>query len=286
MSASPTRRDADDRPIALLTQHGKERVIAPVLEPVLGARIERVGGFDTDQLGTFTREIPRAGTQLQAARRKAQLAIELSGHAQGLGSEGSFGPDPMVGMFPWNVEVLVYIDAGSGLELVGIAEGPCEQLQQEVNDWPALEAMARHAGFPAQGLVLRPDHADDPRIHKPEADWAALEAAYHAARAASSGGQVSVEHDLRAHRNPARMQRIREAAENLAARHASRCPACASPGFWAVERVPGLPCAHCGLPTRETIAHVHACPACAHREVRERPDATQADPGRCDVCNP
>jgi hypothetical protein len=192
----------------------------------------------------------------------------------------------MVGMFPWNVEVLVYLDTASGLELVGMAEGPCEQLQRAVGDWPALEELARQAGFPAQGLVLRPDHADDPRIHKPEGDWAALEAAYHAARAASSSGQVSVEHDLRAHRNPARMQRIREAAENLAARHASRCPACASPGFWAVERVPGLPCAHCGLPTRETIAHVHACPACAHREVRERPDVTEADPGRCDACNP
>jgi DNA-directed RNA polymerase subunit RPC12/RpoP len=274
------------RPIALLTQHGKERVLAPVLEPALGARLVRVDGFDTDQLGTFTREIPRAGTQLQAARRKAQLAIELSGHRQGLGSEGSFGPDPMVGMFPWNVEVLVYLDADSGLELVGLAEGPCEQLQQDIRDWTELQATARAAGFPAQGLVLRPDHADDPRIHKPEGDWAALEAAYRTARAQSSSGLVVVEYDLRAHRNPARMQRIREAAENLAARHASRCPACASPGFWAVKRVPGLPCAHCGLPTRETIADVYACPACAHREVRERPGVTVADPGRCDVCNP
>jgi hypothetical protein len=45
--------------VALLTQHGKERVIAPVLEPGLGRSIELVSGFDTDQFGTFTRETPR-----------------------------------------------------------------------------------------------------------------------------------------------------------------------------------------------------------------------------------
>ncbi len=65
--------------IVLLTRHGKERVMAPTLESALGCRIEVVDGFDTDQLGTFTREIPRAGTQLEAARRKARIGMELSG---------------------------------------------------------------------------------------------------------------------------------------------------------------------------------------------------------------
>ncbi|HSM26634.1 MAG TPA: hypothetical protein VK855_00855, partial [Thioalkalivibrio sp.] len=55
------------RTLVLLTRHGKERVIAPMLESALGCRVDLVDGFDTDQLGTFTREIPRAGTQLEAA---------------------------------------------------------------------------------------------------------------------------------------------------------------------------------------------------------------------------
>ncbi|MEC5218726.1 hypothetical protein RCH09_003700 [Actimicrobium sp. GrIS 1.19] len=59
----------DGSRVALLTQHGKERVIAPVLEPGLGCSIELVTGFDTDQFGTFTRETPRHGSQLEAARR-------------------------------------------------------------------------------------------------------------------------------------------------------------------------------------------------------------------------
>jgi len=53
----------------------KERVIAPVLEPALGCQIELVDGFDTDQLGTFTRDIPRDGTQLEAARKKARIGM-------------------------------------------------------------------------------------------------------------------------------------------------------------------------------------------------------------------
>ena len=88
------------RGVALLTQHGKERMIAPVLESALGCRVERVTGYDTDQLGTFTRDVPRAGTQIEAARKKARIGMELSGLSLGLASEGSFGPDPMGGCFP------------------------------------------------------------------------------------------------------------------------------------------------------------------------------------------
>ena len=67
-------------------------------------------GYDTDQLGTFTRDIPRPGSQLEAARRKARMGMSLSGLPVGLASEGSFAPDPFTGMFTWNVEMLVLID--------------------------------------------------------------------------------------------------------------------------------------------------------------------------------
>ncbi|MGD8570321.1 MAG: hypothetical protein PVJ39_19695 [Gammaproteobacteria bacterium] len=56
--------------VALLTQHGKRRVIAPVLETSLSCHVTHVGGFNGDSLGTFTRNIPRAGTQLEATRKK------------------------------------------------------------------------------------------------------------------------------------------------------------------------------------------------------------------------
>jgi hypothetical protein len=77
--AEPVAGPYSGRRVALLTQHGKERVIAPVLDAALGCRVERVNGFDTDLIGTFTRDIPRTGTQVEAARRKARIGMELSG---------------------------------------------------------------------------------------------------------------------------------------------------------------------------------------------------------------
>jgi len=272
--------------IALLTQHGKERVIASVLETALSCQVERVGGYDTDLLGTFTRDIPRAGKQLEAARKKARLGMELSGLPLGLASEGSFGPDPMLGMFPWNVEFLIFIDDAQRLEIVGVAQGDATHAHVLAGDWTAAEAFARQAEFPAHHVVVRPEDKNDPRIRKGIAAWEELEAAFAWAQAQSASGQVFLENDLRAHANPTRMEMIRLAAEDLVAKLGSPCPACGAPGFWLVERVAGLPCGDCGTPTRETRAEVHGCLKCAHRETRERTDPQYADPGHCDYCNP
>lgn len=274
------------RRVALLTQHGKERVLAPALGSALGCRVERVGGYDTDLLGTFTREIPRAGTQLEAARAKARIGMELAGLSLGLASEGSFGPDPMMGMLPWNVEFLIWIDAERGLEVAGVAQGKTNFAHLLAAGWEEAEAFARQAGFPGHHLVLRPEGENDPRIRKGIAERVELEAAFARALEQSASRRVFIETDMRAHANPTRMENIGLAAEDLAGKLCSLCPACGAPGFWLVERVAGLPCEDCGAPTRETRAEIHGCLKCAHRETRERVGAEHADPGRCDYCNP
>ena len=274
------------RQVALLTQHGKERVLAPVLAAALGCRVERVAGYDTDLLGTFTRDIPRTGTQLAAARKKARIGMELAGLPIGLASEGSFGPDPFTGMFPWNVEFLIWIDDGLGIEVVGIAEGTSNSAHVLTASWEEAEAFARRAGFPEHHLVVRPEGEDDPRIRKGLADWADLQAAFDWSLDQSESRCVFIEIDLRANANPTRMDNIRLAAEDLARKLCSLCPACGTPGFWPVERVAGLPCEGCGVPTRETRAVVHGCCKCAHRVTRERTDAMYASAVRCDYCNP
>ena len=71
------------RKVALLTQHGKARVIspeiAPVLEPALGRAIELLTGFDNDQLGTLTLDTLRRGPQLEATRCKPRKGLERGG---------------------------------------------------------------------------------------------------------------------------------------------------------------------------------------------------------------
>ena len=39
--------------VSLLTKHGKEKIIVPIIERNLGCRIELIQSFDTDELGTF-----------------------------------------------------------------------------------------------------------------------------------------------------------------------------------------------------------------------------------------
>jgi len=274
------------RRIGLLTQHGKERVISPELDRALGCRVERVGGYDTDLMGTFTRDVPRAGTQLQAARTKARIGMELSGLPLGLASEGSFGPDPVTGMIPWNIELLILVDDELDLELIGVAQAETNFSHLRTKTWDKAKMFARKSGFPAHQMVVRPTGEDAPRIRKGIASWQELVAAFAEAQVQSGSGRVLLETDVRAHANPTRMENIRRAAQDLAAKVRSRCPACATPGFSIVERVAGLPCGQCLAPTSETREEVYRCLKCPHRLLCERTDVQHADPVRCDYCNP
>ena len=272
--------------VALLTQHGKEKVIAPILEPGLGCMIEHVTGFDTDQLGTFTRDTPRLGTQLDAARRKARMGMELSGLSLGIASEGSFVPDPFTGMFPWNIELLLLIDDNLGIELAGMAQGMGCSAHVHANNWDVAECFATREGFPQQNLVLRPQSQDDLRIQKGIADWPRLKSCFDECLAQSDNQQVFIEMDLRAFANPSRMQRIKQATFDLLHRIQSSCPVCEIPGYWVTERQLGLPCSACGLPTSGYRNEIWSCLHCQHNSVRARTDYTAADPMYCSDCNP
>lgn len=272
--------------IALLTQHGKERVIAPVLEGALSCSVVHVTGYDTDLLGTFTRETPRTGTQSETAVRKARLGMELSGLPLGVASEGSFVTDPYVGLVPWNIELVVLVDDVRGIEVTGGAQGKANSAHLLAVDWSAAEAFARDSGFPEHHLVVRPTSEDDPRIRKGLDSWEAYDAAFRWARGLAPSGDVFVEVDLRAHANPTRMATIRRAADDLAARLLSTCPSCDVPGFWVFGRVPGLPCRECGLPTPEATAEDWRCLTCGLSETRDVAGPPYADPGRCEHCNP
>jgi hypothetical protein len=261
-------------------------VLAPLFASELDATLVVEGGFDTDALGTFTREVPREGTQLEAARRKAEIAIERSGAEIGLGSEGAFVPGPF-GLGSWNIEALVLVDRVRGIEIIGRAGAAGRHLHASVATLAELVAFATRAGFPEHGLVLRPNDERDPRVVKGINTQAPLVRAFEQVVREATVGVVFVENDLRAHFNPTRMASIGEAGRDLVARMKCACPACGLPGFGAVGQVPGLPCRDCGAPTRHPVAEEFGCVRCEHREERPLRDAAEsADPSVCDYCNP
>ncbi len=272
--------------LTLLTQHGKESILGPVFDAGTNYRLELVSGFDTDLLGTFGRDVPRAGSQLEAARRKCRLGMELGRSFAGIASEGAFVMDPFAGLIPWNIEVVVFIDDEAPLEIVGMAQGAAQNSQRFVSDLDALAGFADELNFPSHHLMLRPNNEDDPRIWKGLADWRSLSDAFRHAQELSSHGLVFVESDLRAFCNPTRQRMIRSAAENLTHKLASSCPTCRSAGFWITAHVAGSKCQLCLSATRVTIADIWSCATCAHSEELLRLNDAFADPSKCDNCNP
>ena len=83
-----------NRVVVVATMHQKEKVIAPILEQNLEVKVIIPKNFNTDNFGTFTREIKRPDTQIATAKLKAEKSLELTGETIAVSSEGSFGPHP------------------------------------------------------------------------------------------------------------------------------------------------------------------------------------------------
>lgn len=274
------------RGAVLATKHEKLPLVAPPLAAV-GLEVKGVA-VDTDQLGTFTGEVPRPGPPLETAVAKARLGMAVTGSRLGLASEGSIGPHPASPFLTADIEIVVLVDADRDLVVWATATGiDILAATQPCDPGGDPTALAGRFGLPGHAVIVRPNQGPPAPLFKGLRELVEIEAAVASCAAASPDGQARVETDLRAHMCPSRQPTIRLAAERLAARLAAHCPACASPGWGLVDALTGLPCEWCGAPTDDLRAEIDGCPACGHRAERAvvAPGAT-ADPGRCPRCNP
>lgn len=277
-----------DRAI-IATMHAKEKVIAPIVERFLGLRLKVTTAVDTDTFGTFSRDIERTGSQLDAARAKIEAAFERTPDLHiGLASEGSFGPHPYIPFCALEREIVVLVDRRASLEIVGHhATLDTNFAHVVVTDAADGLDFAERVGFPDHGVIVmgcrdgQPAH--DLALIKDAATWGELTSAFH--QVIAKAGAAFVETDMRAHRNPRRMRAIKRATIDLARRARSPCPNCGRPGYALTERLPGLPCSWCGEPTLLTKADVQSCAGCSWR-VERAVEAIAADPAHCGECNP
>jgi hypothetical protein len=275
--------------ISLATRHAEQRAMARPFHAGLGADLVVAPDVDTDELGTFCGERPRAGSAAQVCRTKAELGMKAAGLTLGVASEGSFGPHPLVPLLAVGEEWMTFVDRSRDLVIVE------RQVVRRTNfshrivpsdvdlkEWLAL------IGFPSHGVIVRPHHPPVPGFaQKGIRDPALLAAAIGRCCRDSADGLALVETDMRAHMNPTRMASIRALAFRLVRRIATPCPRCQAPGWGVVELLPGLLCSGCGCATDLIRGEVHGCGSCAHREERPRPDGLRlADPGQCSFCNP
>ncbi|WOB43068.1 hypothetical protein HNI00_07780 [Thermoleptolyngbya oregonensis NK1-22] len=280
------------RTAILATMHHKEAAIAPLLTSAFALEIVVPDGFDSDQFGTFTRDIKRPADQLATARLKAMHALENLGAALGtelaIASEGSFGPHPLMPYVPLNRELVLLIDRRHGLEIAGHAATPdTNYSHQQVDSLEAALKFAQSAGFPSHGLVVMPaaEGSDPTEIHKgitQEDQFREIVTA-----TLKRHGRAHLETDMRAMMNPTRMKAIALATQDLIRKLQQTCPQCHAPGFDVGDRQPGLPCALCHAPTSLTLAALYRCTRCGFTETVRYPDGQDfADPAQCAYCNP
>jgi hypothetical protein len=279
------------RTAVLATMHQKERVIAPLLEQAIGVRTVVPGKFDTDQFGTFTRDVKRPGDQLAAARLKAEKALDLTGETLAIASEGSFAPHPAFPFIASNRELVLLLDREHNLELVGqTLSTETNYSQQKVTSDDEALAFALKAGFPEHGLVVIANpkedinHVESTQIRKGIVTEEQLQEALEWALNQAETAQI--ETDMRAMVNPTRMKAIAQATEDLIQVLLQVCPQCHTPGFQIVDRKTGLQCSLCGSPTALIRSVIYECHRCRYQQEKLFPHGKTADPGQCPYCNP
>jgi hypothetical protein len=277
-----------DRECVLATMHRKEQVIAPILEQQLGVKVVLPQELNTDEFGTFTRDIKRAGDQKNAARLKAEKAMALTGLTLAFASEGSFGPHPAIPFVACDHEIVLLSDRTHDLEIVGQAiSTETNYSHKSIQSLEAAFAFALQVGFPTHGLVAMSEAQPTQSSHVVKGIMDEAQLTETVTWLLKKFGQAHLETDMRAMYNPMRMKVIAQATEDLVHRISQRCPQCSCPGFAPAERKPGLPCALCGSPTNSTLAVVYRCLKCNFNNVAYFPDEQEfADPTYCLCCNP
>lgn len=264
--------------LAFLTMHDKLPLVAPALTP-LGFVLELASGFDTDQLGTFSGDIARQLTPVEAALKKAWLATELSGCRYGLGSEGSFGGGPMPGLVNWDQEILALVDRDSGQQIIASAAGPVGVGAIVVQNEAGLR-IALSQDTPGQARILQ---LAGGQFRKGLTDADEIVSLLRG-QGWQDGSALQLQPDLRAMCCPQRQQYIGKAAVQLAQQLQQRCPLCQAPDFSVKQRSAGLPCLVCQTPTNQLQFELLRCDCCGYQHKREIPQL--ADPMHCPSCNP
>jgi hypothetical protein len=274
--------------IVFATNHGKSAAAKAACERHLNATVSELP-IDSDSLGTFSGEIPRTGSMIDALRGKIHLARAVTDAPLILVSEGSYGSLGGIGALSHGVEMLMLYDSRAKVEILEeYITTTTNYATRRISNHDQLLAFLTHISFGQHALVLAPDGVPlAGTTIKGIITVDKAEAAFLECRAKSPTQTVVAMSDMRAHLNPTRMKAIAECCELLAQRLSTLCPRCESGGFGLLEARPGLPCMECGAATSRTKTESHGCRFCGKTVSKNRSDGiSYADPSECPRCNP
>lgn len=276
----------EGRSIAIATMHAKEQVIAPRLSAALRLSCHVPAQLDTDLLGTFSGEVERLLSPLDAARAKCQLAMDLSSVDLAIASEGSFGAHPIYPFISAHEEILLLVDRKNQWEFkVKTLETDTNYQSWKIDSIDQLSQIVDSSTFPTHAVIVKKTASDALDAVKGIQSATLLNQTVH--EFLQKYGSCQVETDMRAMHNPTRMRVIDALTEKLIQQISSTCPICSTPGFRISQVERGLPCELCDAPTQGILAEIFTCQACNYAEHRKNPDAhIKENPMFCDYCNP
>lgn len=257
----------------ICTKHKKGALIASRLERI-GLDVVEDTSFDTDSLGTFDMEVARTLAPIDAARHKAKVAATANNTQFGIGSEGTFGQGPYVGIVNWCEEVLCLYDAQSDHAIYAFAQGPISVNTVDINNTAQLMEIAQ-SSLGQRWMITLPSGVEK---------GLSLYDIQHLIEHAQVSFPFTLMPDYRACYCVERQDIIKQAADDLIKRFNAKCPACDKPNFVVNETVQGLPCEYCGFPTHQVKRRITTCEWCQYQ--RDEPVPTLASQQYCQLCNP
>lgn len=274
------------RTLVVASQHDKESVIAPRLSKAFSLRISPGPNVDTDALGTFSGEVDRLLSPIDAARAKCQKAMDLTGCDLAIASEASFGPHPIYPFVAAHEELLLMQDRKNEWEfVVKTLETNTNYHTWSIRSREELKDILEPSQFPSHALIVKKSASDASHCVKGIQSNTLLEETVEEFLQRYSICQV--ETDMRAMHNPTRMQVIARLTDQLIEQINTSCPQCHVPGFRISDIIRGLPCAICDQETRGIRAEVYTCSQCLYVEQRKKVGSPEKeDPMYCDYCNP
>jgi hypothetical protein len=274
------------RKLVIASMHQKEAVLSPLLEKHLDVEIVLTSDLNTDDFGTFSGEKERALDQVATARKKCELAMDISGCDLAIASEGSFGAHPEIFFLPCDEEILLLYDKKNKLEIIAShRSSETNYGGSDIQSIAELLTFAQKVGFPSHGLILKDAATNFSKVVKGIINEENL--IKEANKFLQSHGRFYVETDMRAMYNPSRMKVIESTAVKLIEKINSACPICKAPGFGVDSIKLGLPCSLCSTPTNSILSAIYQCLKCGHTESKDFPSGKKTeDPMYCDHCNP
>jgi hypothetical protein len=266
----------------IVTKHNKEKVIAPILKERLGLKCIAVDSIDTDILGTFTGEIERTDSPLTAVKKKCLLGDSIQYVDFIIANEGSFGPHPFIPFLRADEEYMCLYDKHEKEFIVEKKIFLETNFSSEVvTSIDQIDSILEKFKFPSHGIIIKSNN----QLLK-DLDSNIIIKKY-ASDFLKTNGHCEIDTDMRAMKNPTRMDCIAQLTKKLVDSILSTCEQCNWHGFKVKEAVEGLQCSLCNRPTKSILYHLLFCNKCLfEKKIMYPNNKFNEDPTYCDWCNP